>query len=348
MVLKETPVWSKKANEIVQKAIDCAIQMKFENTVEFRLMNRHELHHFGQLTCQKPDGTWIDLTKCLSNAFLTKTTTSEFFAANVYQMESIRQPEWKTDDEIPLTVKMVAAKHIPRPMATDVDAAALNTSNQSTENSTPAENASAVNNVKVAENKAKKKSSAPTTFEPFQAKPIWPYMANQYAPGPVHMRRGGHGFFRGGFVNYRKASRDRNYHHHGRMRAQSDQEYFESCFRKQPNPKKPSSKSSSDVDESNDESHDNKQATGIETKQEQNSNKSTENANEHESQATTTEVKNDAAAVETTDTAPITAVTATTTMPAFEVSVSPPVKANTADVDVNKSVDNKDEQKVDK
>lgn len=256
MVSKETSVWSTKANEIVQKAIDCAIQVKFENPVEFRSLNRPEVHRFGQLVCQTPDGTWTDLTKCLSNAFVAKTTTSDWFATNVSQMQSIRQPEWKTNDAIPmpLDIKIVVFKHIPRPTATENGAPSA--SSQSIESSTVAENTSGESNVKtgnaVTESKVNRKSNASKCFEPFQAGPHVRSYVNQYPPGMMNnnrgagqMRRGAHGYSRGGLVNRRSTSRDRNYQHYGRMYAQTDQEYFESCFRKPTKPKKPSSESSS-------------------------------------------------------------------------------------------------------
>lgn len=344
VVPKETPVWAEKANEIVLKAIDCAIQMKFENPVEFRVLNRSEVHRFGQLTCQKPDGTWIDLASCLSNAFFAKITTNDWFATNVYQMESIRQPEWKTKDEIPvpLNVKMVVSKHIPRPAT------------QQTINSDAlADSASADSSVKAGnetpENKVNKMPNAPKFFGQLQAGPqIRPFF-NQYPPGMMQnnrgsgqTRKGGHGFPRGGgLVNRSSTSRDRNYQHFSRMQAQSDQEYFESCFRKpSKQPKKPSSESSSTADDSNDEIHDDKPTIDNEAKQEEVPNKSNENSNEHESEPTPNGMKNDAAAVET-DTVPIPAT------PATPPPITTPTQAaDAADADVDKSTNSNDEQKT--
>lgn len=361
MVSNETSVWSEKANEIVQKAIDCAIQMKFENPVEFQLMNRPGIHRFGQLAIQlKPDGTWTDLTKCLSNAFVAKITTNDWFATNIHQMQSIRQPEWKTNDETPLNVKMVVSKHIPRPSTTANGAPSA--SNQPIESNAVAENASVDSSVKTGneatESKVNKKSNASKCFGPFQGRPQTRPYVNQYPTGMMNsnrgagqMRRGGQFYSRGGLVNRCSTSRDRNYHHHGRMQAQMDQEYFESCFRKPTQPKTKLSSESSSGD-SNDENQDDKQTVDNETKQEENPNKSNEGANEHDSPSN--EVKNDATAV-VTDTVPIAATptTVATPTPSPEASSTPPASttpqtqaAVATDVDVDKSTNTNDEQKI--
>lgn len=283
MIAKETSAWSKKAIEIGQTAIGCAIQMKFECSKEFTLMNR--VHRFGHLACQKPDGTWTDLTKCLSNAFVTKITTDDCFQTNVHQMESIRQAEWKTDDEIPipLDIKIVVIKPMkPKKMANDID-----------EPKTPDQS---IDSNPVTENKVNKKSGTSKSFGPFQAGPqTRPYM-NQYPPG-MKSNRGFDQMRRGGPRNRWSNSRDYS-HNGGRSPAQWEQEYFESCFRKPTQKNEPSSGSSSAAEDSNDDNHDEQTTVNNEneTKQED-PNKSNEiETNGHES---TDEMKNDTAAAVT-------------------------------------------------
>lgn len=103
-VLVDQTNWSKKAIEIMQKAISSANCLKFEETKEIHLMDR--THYFGHLKCQRPDGTWIDLNKSLCNAFVANNSTINWLS-HVNRLDSIRQPEWKTVDGTPLHVNFV-------------------------------------------------------------------------------------------------------------------------------------------------------------------------------------------------------------------------------------------------
>lgn len=340
MVAQEKLIWSNKAIKIAQEAIDRAIQMKFENSLEFKPINRREVHRFGHLTCQKSDGTWTDLTKCLSNAFVAKITTDDWFNTNAYQMSSIQQPEWKTNDEIsiPFNIKIAVFKHILRPTTNDSNHndTPPHTSNQSIEGDSMAESAGADKNVtndnEVAKNKVHKKPSAPKCYAPLPSVPqARPFMF-QYPRGMkinrgfFPMQRGGYGYSKVGYGNFRLNSRDRSYHHGGRVPDPSEQEYFESCIGQKPT--KPtknhaSSDASSEDEDTNVENHDNTQTIDGETKQENDAKKS----NEHQLSDEMKIVKIDTAPV-ATDTVTVAATspdTATPPVPATKpTSTTPP------------------------
>lgn len=58
------------------------------------------------MKCQKPDGSWVDLDKCLSNACVAKITT-ENWSSCIQRFEFVRQSEWKSFDGTPLHNKSV-------------------------------------------------------------------------------------------------------------------------------------------------------------------------------------------------------------------------------------------------
>lgn len=99
VILLEQPNWSAKAIEITQNVISRAINLKFEEVEEVRLPNGP--HLFGYLKVQKADGSWLDLSNCLSNASVAKTTNDNW-SSHAHRLETINQREWVTLNGTPL------------------------------------------------------------------------------------------------------------------------------------------------------------------------------------------------------------------------------------------------------
>lgn len=310
IIVSEKPIWSEKAIEIGRTAIDSAIQVKFENVKEFKLMDRS--HHFGHLKCQKADGTWTHLNKCLSNALAAKITTDDWIRT-VCGLESIRIPEWKSFNGNPLNVINLVVE-------TTSDADRNEASNQSIEDSTVAENTNVNSNVnennvaenQVTENQIDKKKqlvestsgkkratansgSSPNARPSGTRKSYGPFRGGQFIRSNQYPMKGinTNMYMNRSFSQMRISNggirwpnpRDRSYHN-GRIPSKWEQEYFESCIGKSDNPtEKHSSASSSAAEDSNDESNDNQNKT--EMKQE-NPNKSNETTNDQEMKNATT------------------------------------------------------------
>lgn len=315
--LNVTSNWSKKANDIVQKAINCAVQLKFDGIQEFKLMDR--VHHFGQLKCQKTDGSWTDLKKCLSNALVAKITTDTDWYKIACQMESIRQPEWKTDEGIPLNINIAVVGQIPGQIKDDAEQNdVLNTtSNQPIDSKTSVENASS-KNTQAIEN-GNSKTEAEQSITPNTARSYGSFQAGpQTRPFRMKNSRGFFPIRRGVPGNRWPNSRDR-IHYSGRIPTQWDQEYFESCLGKpnKPNEKhEPSSASSSASEDDNENNKNGEPTINDNERKQKDSNKSDDTTNVHE---TTDEMKSVTEA--------IAAVAATATATA-DTAADVPMKGN--------------------
>lgn len=301
MVVKETSNWSKKAIEIVQKAIDDAIHVKFENAIELKW--DHRVHRFGHLKCQKSDGgLWTDLNKCLANAMVATLTTDDWLK-KVPQMESINQPEWKTNGGA-LDNKTSAFQ--PNIVPTNNEIGRKNDQpNQSMGSSTSVENKENANgettngnqttetkpigeeakaNKKPATNNVKTNrivpSRAPKGFAPFspeqQGRPFQPYgmMRNIRGFGLTGSMRFVH---RGG--NRWANPRGRN-SFGGRMSYADEQEYFESCFYKRSPCEQKQEPSTGSL--SNDDDDNTDQQTATDEAKQDNPEKSNGGAGEHD------------------------------------------------------------------
>lgn len=297
MMVTETANWSKKANEIVQAIIAGAVKVTFDKVKTFK--QPHRDHNFGQLKCQKPDGSWVDLNNSLSNAMVAKITSDDWLK-KVQQMETISQSEWKTNygvNDAALNAKVVVLKNV----SVDISRNEV-TSNQSVQSITVATNPNGnaasvtVENESLAEKKANKKATTKNVKITVNAE-------EQTGPKKVHGMRNSRG------MGYMVRGRGRgfghqlppNYYTHydnyrgyypRRMPYHWEQQYFEQCLHPSSSEKKQKQSSSSSASSTADDgSNDNKQKPHDETLPEKtDSEKSTDainQANAIESNATT-------------------------------------------------------------
>ncbi|XP_055316972.1 putative uncharacterized protein DDB_G0286901 [Sitodiplosis mosellana] len=106
VIMREQSNWSMNAIEIAQSVVGRAVHLKFDKVEDVRLPNGS--HLFGHLKVQKADGSWNDLTTCLSNALVAKVT-NDTWATHAHRLDTINQKEWLTMNGSPLQAMIVVS-----------------------------------------------------------------------------------------------------------------------------------------------------------------------------------------------------------------------------------------------
>lgn len=296
-VLVEQTNWSEKAIGIMQKIISSANHLKFDETKEINLMNR--THRFGNLKCLRPDGTWIDLNKSLSNALVAKNSTN--WLAYVNRLDSIRQPEWKTVAGKPIQAIFVLSPVSPEDYKILHETSTAN--NQTNEQTATKANIVESNNP-IDSCNDKNSNSNSNNKQPIETTNVNVNHCNQGQASYAKPRSRPHQRLSNGFMNNRSWSNqnghmgnmnhwprqhDRNaydsqfpsrWHSNGKLenqRYREEVEYFEASLRKPTTPiKRDDSPSSSD--DSKDEPNE-KQTANAEAKEQTETKQSDENSN---------------------------------------------------------------------
>lgn len=296
ITIVEIPNWSAKAIEIAQKAINCAVQLKFENSKDCKVLNRP--HFFGKLKCQKPDGTWSDLDKCLGNAAVAKITTDNW-STRVHRLNSVRQEEWKAMDGTPLQANVVIERvktellHLTDGDNNQANAQPIECEQKATENKENDAKDKQPNDKKPNQkNSVDAKKSKNPMSQPNQ-RPIFDGMV------PAHHRPGMFGQWRFQPRPYGPncySSYPPGWHNNGLnltdRRYRKEVEFFEGAFRQPPGPVEPIDSTSSSSEDSAREPIKKKTKSGDGVKVEQNEAIVDSNAKKGETTPDKTEEKN--------------------------------------------------------